>query len=236
MAARRLRGAALECASDDECGPNEVCDGDGQCVAACNPWGMGSYGHCLDDYGGFDSVGQCGAGHLCVYYGSPIQATACSWQGCGDVCECPGPPATGPAVMSCGDITGDGQNDCHLSCVDGRTCPDGTVCLEGSGEAFCMSPPPVLPMYGNCGAVDASCVAGTQCVVEGGFSVCLSTCTAVSDCDPVPPGAAFGESCGNAITPPVGNECHIPCDNDSDCPSSMQCVSPDGVQLCLWPP
>ena len=56
VAARRLRGAALECASDDECGPNEVCDGDGQCVAACNPWGMGSYGHCLDDYGGFDSV------------------------------------------------------------------------------------------------------------------------------------------------------------------------------------
>ena len=83
---------------------------------------MGSYDYCLTAYGDFDTMALCGAGHSCASWGDPIEQTACTLQGCVDVCDCPPPAATGNATVTCGEIiTPVDINDCYLSCGNGET-------------------------------------------------------------------------------------------------------------------
>lgn len=225
---------APECIGDPGCGANEICD-NGMCVPACMPWAMGNWGSCLDAWGGFDSAGQCGVGGaVCLFDTLPINATTCSPQGCGDACDCPAPPATGDAVVTCGDITGVGGNDCYLSCAGGETCPDGMSCIAGT---VCMEDVSPLPMYGNCGNINAPCAAGLICAEEGGNAVCLVGCNGIGDCDPAPPGG--NAVCDGLIFPPNGAECVLSCNNSGDCPGDMVCYDDPRVggsdELCMWP-
>lgn len=235
-------GESPECARPSDCGSNETCDGMGQCVDVCGgTWGMGSYDYCLDQYGQFAAGILCGAGasHLCVWGATPIEVATCSAQGCADACNCPPPPGTGSAVVSCGPITADLLDDCYLSCGNGRTCPDGMVCRASAADSYCTWPVEPLAMYGDCGGVDAPCASGTCATAVNGMStwtVCVDDCPGgAGDCDPAPAGA-MGEGCSDVIDPPVGTECHLECNVIGDCPAGMVCISiGGGGNLCMWP-
>lgn len=230
-------GPPQECMGPADCGNNETCDGAGQCVPACSPWGDGHYDYCLTVLGTFDSAAICGEPLSCINNGSPIEIVVCG-RSCTTACDCPEPPPTGTATVSCGEITGGGSS-CYLSCQNGETCPDGMLC---QGDSYCAHPVQPLAMYGNCGDVAAPCIDGvcaTQSVGMSTYSVCVSLCPGgVGDCDPAPPGAGLGSDCGGVVFPPDGAECHLPCNANGDCPSGMECVD-TGIMgastLCMWP-
>ncbi len=217
---------------DEDCGPNEACV-EGACADACGgAWGEGGYGTCLDELGGVVPDTLCGAPdqHRCILYGDPIESTHCAAQHCMTACDCPAPPATGDATVTCGNITfPDRDNDCYLSCSAGETCPDGMTCRNG---AVCVTEVTDVPMYGNCGNLASNCANGGVCATEDGHAVCVSQCLFAGQCDAEPAGAANEPECQNVVGPPSGEECHLPCNDDDDCPGAMACVSAD---LCMWP-
>jgi hypothetical protein len=232
-------GPPPECMVPGDCPNNETCSGMGECVALCMPWGTGSYGPCLNDLGGVDPVNVCGANHFCVADPHPYEVTACISQACVDACDCPAPPATGDAVVTCASITsGDMINDCYLSCANGETCPDGMECLtDGGGDPLlCATPvPPSVPVYGNCDDLVGVTCDGGSCGIFGSASVCTEGCAAPGDCEPAPPGAAFAPDCANVFDPPAGNECFLPCTMGSDCPVGMACSDVSGPGgACTW--
>ena len=225
-------GPMPQCEGPEDCGPNETCSG-GSCVPACEPWAEGSYGGCLTEYGDFDVDGLCGEGHECSFWALPVEATACTRTGCRTACDCPGPLPTGTAVVSCGDVSGDEELECYLSCENGETCPDGMTCFGGA----CMTEPAPLPMYGNCGNVAADCEPGLQCVIEDGYSMCTTTCEMLSECDPDTPGGFETVGCFGVIFPPMGPECHLSCLADDECAEGMECFTAEtGWSMCMWPP
>ncbi|MCX4241712.1 hypothetical protein [Paraliomyxa miuraensis] len=214
----------------------------GQCVDVCGRvWGMGNYDYCLDQYGRFATMSLCGAASdLCIWGGTPIEVATCSAQSCAGPCDCPPPPGTGDAVVSCGPITGDAVDDCYLSCGNGETCPDGMICRPSLADSYCAWPAQPLAMYGDCGAVAAPCDGGTCATATNGmstWSVCVDACPGgIGDCDPAPAGATLGESCADVIDPPMGSECNIACNVMGDCPSGMICITiMDGGTFCMWP-
>lgn len=219
------------CTGPEGCGSNQDCVND-RCVDACGgTWGEGSYDYCLTEYGDFDTAALCGAGHLCVYWGDPIDQTACALQGCTSACDCPPPPATGNAVVTCGDITDpDDMTDCYLSCGSGETCPDGMVCTNGGTCVTDVSP---LPVYGDCGNLAADCVPPAFCVdVPGGESVCTTGCTTTVDCPmAIPPGSNATVACTDVVPATLGFECYLECFGDLACPTGMTCIN---GTLCMW--
>jgi hypothetical protein len=54
----------------------------------------------------------------------------CSQSGCAAAGDCLMAPATGTAVVTCGDVDGNGDT-CYLDCSMGEVCPDGMSCDMG---------------------------------------------------------------------------------------------------------
>jgi hypothetical protein len=223
-------GPPPECKGPRDCSSNEICE-DGTCVEICGgAWGVGSYGYCLTDYGGFDTDTICGPGHRCVLWGDPIEQTACALQDCVDNCDCPPPPATGNATVSCGPFI-DVMNGCYLSCANGETCPDGMSCADG---VFCATNVPEVPVYGDCGNLASECEGMGFCVVGlNGESGCVVSCANVNDCpEAVPVGGRAAPACSD-ITPVSGGlECYLSCIDGLACPDGMTCLN---GTVCLWP-
>jgi hypothetical protein len=225
-------GPEPACTGPESCGSNQECV-EGRCVQACGgTWGEGSYGYCLTEYGDFDTAAICGDGHLCVYWGSPIEQTACALQGCASACDCPPPPGTGTAVVTCSDITDpDELADCYLSCQNGETCPDDMVCTI---NGVCVTAAPELPVYGDCGNLAPDCAAPAFCVdVPGGESVCTLGCAdAIVDCPmAIPPGGTAMVACTDVVPATPGFECYLDCIGGASCPDGMTCVN---GTLCMW--
>jgi hypothetical protein len=219
-----------------ECPNNQICD-NGVCVAAC-AWAAGTYGSCLNALGGVDALNVCGANHICLNDPYPYSLTTCSLQTCVDACECPAPPATGDAIVTCANITSPGMtNDCYLSCANGEMCPDGMMCLndDGGSPLLCATPVPSdVPMYGNCDDLVTTCDGGT-CGVFGSSSVCTEGCGNAGDCEAAPAGAMMGVDCDDVFNPPGGNDCYLPCFNGGDCPVGMGCDDVSGPGgACMW--
>jgi hypothetical protein len=224
-----------ECVVPDDCANNETCDVMGDCVPACNPWGDGDYGYCLTPLGTFNSAVLCGEPLTCIYSGNPIQVVVCG-RTCATLCDCPEPAATGTATVTCGNVVGGGGNQCYLGCGGGETCPDGMECRDnGGGTFYCSHPVQPLEMYGNCDDVAAPCDNGT-CAMSGDNSVCVTLCPGgIGNCDAAPLGADLGTACNGVISPPMGAECYLPCNNGGDCPSGMGCINTGIANMCMWP-
>lgn len=224
-------GPPPECMNDEQCENNETCNGMGECAPACEPWGGGHYDYCITPLGTFNSTELCGEAESCIVDDNPYDFAVCGLT-CGSLCECPGPPATGNATVTCGAIAGDTR--CFLSCQNGEECPDGMVCL---GNYYCSNPVQPLAMYGNCDDVNAPCADGGTCATFGSHSVCVSLCPGgIEDCDPAPSGPGMGEHCDGVIAPPDGADCHLDC--DGGCPPGMDCINtglPMHSTLCMWP-
>lgn len=222
------------CVSDDQCANSETCDGGGNCVSACMPaWGMGNYGACVNEYGGTDINGLCGGTGICLVDQYPINGSTCSRQGCVDACDCPPPPDSGNATVTCANITGGGDGgitDCYLSCAAGETCPDGLQCYNNSVCMAALDVNPV-PIYGNCGDIPAACAAPGFCFTDGGTAVCQQSCGDASDCPAAPPTGNAPVTCGFANMAVSGPECHLDCSGGQTCPVGMFCY---GGFMCAF--
>jgi hypothetical protein len=227
-------GPPPECLAPGDCPNNETCTA-GDCVPACNPWGDGDYGYCLTPLGTYDSAVLCGEPLTCINGGSPTEVVVCG-RTCATLCDCPEPPATGTATVTCGDLVNGGSTECYLSCTDGETCPDGMECRDnGVGTLYCTHPVQPLAMYGNCDGIAAPCIDGV-CATSGTNSVCVAVCPGgVAECDPAPIGADMGNDCDTVISPPAGSECYLPCIFADDCPLGMACINTGSANICMWP-
>jgi hypothetical protein len=54
---------------------------------------------------------------------------------CDAVADCSAAPPGGTAPVQCQDVTGDGNDDCILSCSAGQSCPTDMICFQ---NALCM--------------------------------------------------------------------------------------------------
>jgi hypothetical protein len=106
-------GSSSEGSSSSEGGSESSSTGD--------PPPMDGYGDCANN----DPALVCLPDEVCLYAGMDA---ACMEQGCAAAGDCT-IPATGTALPQCLDLTGDGTNECYLSCEAGETCPDGMICV-----------------------------------------------------------------------------------------------------------
>lgn len=226
-------GPEPECMGPEECDPNEDCVG-GQCVSECAAWGPNDYSYCMTELGTYDSATICGEPYSCVVDDNPTSTVVCG-RTCGSACDCPAPPATGTAPVTCGNIPNVSDTRCYLSCENGEMCPDGMMCQD---DFYCTHPTQPLQMYGDCGATTAGCANGGVCATASGmnnWAVCIRPCANVGTCDPAPPGAAQGAGCGS-VYPGGGLECHLDCNDHPDCPPGMGCIDIGATygSFCMW--
>jgi hypothetical protein len=107
-------------------GGDIICDGNCSWdLSACNaPTG---YGNCA----AFPEGAVCTGEEVCATDGASPPNSVCLETGCSTAADCGPVPATGNAVVTCTDVTGDLVSDCLLSCEQGETCPDGMFCAFG---------------------------------------------------------------------------------------------------------
>lgn len=116
----------LSCADGETCPDDMICFGGYLCmepVATEVPL----YGNC----GGL--IPDCAAPSFCLDTGS----TSVCQQDCMDAGDCPAPPPTGDAPVTCGEANaGNAGNECYLDCSGGDLCPLGMYCYDGYICAF----------------------------------------------------------------------------------------------------
>lgn len=196
---------------------------------ACNDV-PGNYEGCLGPGGAVDVSGCGDAAATCITVGTPPIAGSCSINPCVDACDCPGPPPTGNAVVTCDAITSGPDDFCYLDCSGGETCPTGMVCFA---DLACIWPGDGADgaPYGDCQnnensicGLDGTCLGDMDMTI----GVCTEDCGNVGDCWASPGGTA-PVSCED-VTGDGMNECILDCSLGS-CPAGMTCFS--GF-LCAW--
>lgn len=160
---------------------------------------------------------------------------------CADAGECVPAPATGDAVVTCSDVTGDMMDECWLSCEMDETCPDGMECFGGFVCIWpeVVPPPPPTDGFGPCIVPGTDCAAGEVCLddamgmMDPTYEVCAQEgCVAAGDCTLTPP--ATGDApvaCGDP-TGSGADTCYLDCSGGQTCPDGMACS--DGT-VCAWP-
>jgi hypothetical protein len=195
----------------------------------------GNYASCLNMAGAIDTTPCMAPGDAtCLYTGGMAApaAAVCSIDGCTDACDCPAAPASGNAVVTCDDVTGNPANLlCYLDCGAGETCPTGMTCFGGF---LCIWPGPNAggTPYGNCFADPNACGISGVCLNNGAMptiGVCTSACMVLGDC-PASPGGTAPVSCQD-VTGDGASECILDCSGGGSCPAGMSCFS---NFLCAW--
>lgn len=159
----------LDCSAGQACPDDMVCFMDFICLfPEILPPGD-NYGDCINWPGGCNPDED-----ACV---TDAAGGVCSQTGCVDAMGCPVAPATGNAVVACGDL-GNG-NTCYLDCGMGETCPDGMVCFTIGMNDVCVWPD---------APEDLTCVM-TDLGSATGMAVAMGTTTGA--------GNDFTPSCGN---------------------------------------
>jgi len=195
----------------------------------------GNYESCLNMMGAIDNTPCMAPGDAtCIYTGMLAAPTAgvCSIQDCVDTCDCPAAPASGTAVVSCGDVTGDpAQLFCYLDCAGGEACPTGMTCFAGF---LCLWPGPGAggTPYGDCLNDPNACGLDGVCLNDGAMptiGVCTEDCAVVGDC-PASPGGTAPVACQD-VTGDGAAECILNCSGGGSCPAGMSCFQ---NFLCAW--
>lgn len=195
----------------------------------------GTYAYCLNGAGAIDNTPCMAPGDAtCIYTGNLAAPTGavCAIQDCVDPCDCPAAPATGNAVVSCDDVTGNPADlFCYLDCAGGETCPTGMTCFGGF---LCVWPGPGAggTPYGDCLTDPNVCGLDGVCLNDGAMptiGVCTESCAVVGDC-PASPGGTAPVSCED-VTGDGASECILDCSGGGSCPAGMTCFS---NFLCAW--
>jgi hypothetical protein len=176
------------------------------------------YANCLDG----TLVCQHGAAPHCLVDDVDASTMAFCSSDCGSTQECPRAPSVSGATPEC--LTLDGvRGECVLDCLEGKTCPEGMVCLP----------------FGVCGFVteDAENPYGTCDVCSEGAVGCLSNtlgeaCLPHCDGCPSPRNGGVLPTCGQ-VDGQWG--CVLQCDGVEPCPDGMVCTPAGVLSLCLWP-
>lgn len=226
-----------ECMLTDDCGSNERCI-EGECELLCEEWSVRApgYGSCLDYLGGIIPDLCEGEGltqESCIHRTPPIDAAVCSMLTCTNICDCPPPPSSGDAEVTCGRLFD--SNQCYLKCDNTTNCPDDMQCLYGA----CMHSMSALPIFGNCGVIDAECVDGICYTEDSGYSICVAQCYEPSGISPEECTDLHNEAtCEMFGVPDFLFECLIQCSSNDDCLSEMECTDMGnfGYRVCMWPP
>ena len=237
---------------DPGCEDGEVCacpEGSDpcDCTAECVPdkglcpggWGDGNYEPCLNEMGGAD-VSLCEEGSICVQDADPPSITVCTAQGCEEACDCPEPPDSGDATVTCADVTDDMVNDCYLSCEMDETCPAGMACFGGFVCAHAVPVP--QPGYQNCSLTGFACQPGEACLNDGDgmmmdptWAVCSQPmCMTEMDCEFAAPTSGDAVvACADPTGMGGDNTCYLDCSaKGSACPDGMTCIADS---WCAWP-
>lgn len=195
----------------------------------------GAYANCIDMNGAINNAPCMAPGDAtCLYTGDMANPTAatCSFVDCVDACDCPAAPASGNAVVTCDDVTGDpAELFCYLDCGGGEACPNGMTCFAGF---LCAWPGPGAEgtPYGDCFTMPDACGLDGVCLNNGAMptiGVCTEDCNVVGDCPPSPGGTA-PVSCED-VTGDMQNECILDCSGGQACPAGMTCFQ---NFLCAW--
>jgi hypothetical protein len=152
-ACQNVGGSCPDC-GDDVIEGLEVCDGTNVSGQVCTDLGFdGGTLQCATDCSGLDTstcqyVGfgdcvnnppatACLATEQCITdLGMPPAVGVCTDVECMVAADCPLSPPGGTAPVACIDVTGEGINECVLSCVLGQTCPTGMQCELGLACAW----------------------------------------------------------------------------------------------------
>jgi hypothetical protein len=167
--------------------------------------------------------------------------SACAVVDCVDECDCPDPPATGDAPVTCGDILFGGGTACYLDCSNDEECPDGMQCFGSFiclwPQTACMGPFPDGDYedcenlgIGACNDASAICIVDdpmTPTVSVCGFTDCSDSC----DCPEAPVGSEAQPTCGPILDDGDTNACYLDCSHGESCPAGMSCL--DGF-ICVW--
>lgn len=196
---------------------------------------QGVYGDCLLDSGQatFEEC-QANPSEFCLT-GPHDKSGVCAYA-CEDVCECPPAPAGFESALSCGELTGDGVKECHISCANGE-CPGDMVCIGFTvchhGEPFSVGP------YGDCtGGATCDVEAGGGCVVDSpmnpSFGFCAPPCATASECPQAPSTGTAVAACLDVLS--SGDKlCLLECSQGESCPTGMRCEALDAVTHgCVW--
>jgi hypothetical protein len=195
----------------------------------------GNYESCLNAAGMIDNTPCMAPGDsTCIYTGmmGAPSAAVCAITDCVDACDCPAGPATGSAVVSCDDVTGNPADlFCYLDCAGGETCPTGMTCFGGF---LCVWPGPGAggTPYGDCFTDPSVCGLEGVCLNDGAMptiGVCTQDCVVLGDC-PASPGGTAPVSCED-VTGDGASECILDCSGGGSCPVGMTCFS---SFLCAW--
>jgi hypothetical protein len=196
----------------------------------CVDWGEGVLGDCLLD-NGTGSLAPCEAGDnpaQCI--GNPYVTSGVCTFACNSLCDCPAPAPGFESQHSCGDLTGDGMDECFIACDPGHGCPDGMICFFNT---VCHFGEP-LPTYGDCvNQLGMPCANG-PCLYDDpnspSLGVCGQDCASVDEC-PMPTSGDAPVMCTDIG---VGATlCLLDCSDAQQCPDGMIC-DPDGSGVCLW--
>ncbi len=162
----------------------------------------------------------------------------CAREPCTSSGDCPDVPPGGDAGPLCGDITGDGLEECFIDCSVGQNCPTGMECWLGTA---CVWPIGVNTDegYGDCinqVPLDG-CLSYETCLFDDPLAPSVGVCGYIdcgvpSDCPVAPPGGTAPVSCID-VTGDFLGDCFINCANGDTCPTGMSCSL--GF-LCAWDP
>ena len=120
----------LDCSQGQLCPNDMFCWGGFVCAWSAEAGGT-PYGDCMNA----EVEEACGVTQHCVLDDQMAPTYGvCAEMGCMDVSQCPSPPGSGNAVLTCAPIVYGSDNACYLDCSEGETCPDGMVCF---GEVAC---------------------------------------------------------------------------------------------------
>jgi hypothetical protein len=230
-----------DCSDDDPCRTDADCAGEQTCIAclcvgdAGCPGGrpQGTYGECLTPLNTVD-ISQCDGGPMpgCVVDNTTNPTGgSCFFGGCTDICDCPEGPEGFEDNVVCDALTSATTNDCFLSCMGGRTCPEGMFCVD---SYFCAwGEATILDTYGDCINEPGQCDGeGGFCLQtqEGDVGVCTMACTTAADCPDAPDSGNAPVACVD-VTGAAPNECLLLCNAGQTCPDGMACIND---QICMW--
>lgn len=223
----------LDCGGGATCPDDMICFGGFICLwSDVAPTEVPLYGDCVN------VPGATCAGGFCVQAPTGGVCTA----PCADaMMDCEPGPATGDAVITCADVTGDMMPECILDCSMGETCADGMECFGGF---VCIWPEIIPPgdSYGDCINPPGTCEPGEDaCLDDGGgmptAGACsVSGCADAGDCPASPPTGTSVVSCNDFGS---GNTCYLDCSMGETCPDGMACtdvgMGMGAGMACLWP-
>lgn len=116
----------MDCSEGQICPDGMFCYGGYICAWPASDGGA-PYGDCIND----DPDDACGATQQCVLDDEEAPTYGvCAELGCEDVSNCPTPPGTGDAILTCAPLVDGQPNACYLDCSNGEACPEGMVCFD----------------------------------------------------------------------------------------------------------